>query len=125
MKSQKSAKWVYRFTFEGKRHDMGLGAYPYVSLAKARKQRDFYRDILAAGQDPICERNQKSAALNALDNTFHTLVYRAFEAKKAEFKDDGKAGRWLSPLETHIIPKLGHLHIENVNQLVLCDALRP
>ena len=125
VKSKKSAKWVYRFTFEGKRHDMGLGAYPYVSLAKARKQRDFYRDILAAGQDPIRERNQKSAALNALDNTFHALVYRAFEAKKAEFKDDGKAGRWLSPLETHIIPKLGQLHIEDINQLVLCEALRP
>ena len=104
---------------------MGLGAYPDVSLANARKQRDFYRDILSAGCDPIQERNHQSAKLNALDNTFHALLYRDFEAKKAEFKGDGKAGRWLSPLETHIIPKLGHLHIEDVNQLVLCDALRP
>ena len=98
MKSQKSAKWVYRFTFEGKRHDMGLGAYPDVSLANARKQRDFYRDILSAGCDPIRERNHQSATLNALDNTFHALLYRAFEAKWPSSKRMEKLGdgyrRW-------------------------------
>ena len=70
VKSQKSAKWVYRFTFEGKRHDMGLGAYPDVSLENARKHRDFYRDTLAAGQDPIRERKQKICCVECLRQYF-------------------------------------------------------
>ncbi len=28
--------WMPRVTIDGKRHDIGLGAYPVVSLAKAR-----------------------------------------------------------------------------------------
>lgn len=28
------------------------------------------------------------------------------EARKAKLKDDGKAGRWFSPLKLHILPRL-------------------
>mgnify|MGYP006233677001 CR=1 FL=1 len=70
VKSQKSARWVNRFTFQSKRHNMGLGGYPDVSLANARKHRDFYRDILAAGQDPIRERKQKICCVECLRQYF-------------------------------------------------------
>ena len=35
-----------------------------------------------------------------------------------------KAGRWLPPLETYIIPKLGQSDIEDINQHVLCEVLQ-
>jgi len=36
IKSATSRYWVFRFTINGKRQDMGLGVFPRVSLADAR-----------------------------------------------------------------------------------------
>ena len=47
----------------------------------------------------------------------------AFEARQAELKDDGKAGRWLSPLAVHIIPAIGSVAIEDVDQHLLKRVL--
>src|ERR1700693_468677 len=33
-----SKAWVFRFQLDGKRHDMGLGPYPDISLAEARQK---------------------------------------------------------------------------------------
>ena len=48
-----------------------------------------------------------------------------FKAKQAELKGDGSAGRWMSPLTVHIIPKIGTLPVEDVDQHVLKRALEP
>ncbi|WP_371810623.1 hypothetical protein [Ruegeria sp. HKCCA5763] len=49
----------------------------------------------------------------------------AFEARKAQLKDDGKAGRWYSPIKTHILPALGGKPVEDVTGTAIADALRP
>ena len=49
-------KWVLRITVAGKRREMGLGPYPLVSLAEARKNADDARTTVRAGQDPIATR---------------------------------------------------------------------
>ena len=48
-----SKRWVYRYMFQGKRRDMGLGSYPTVLLADARLKRDQNKRLLAEGIDPI------------------------------------------------------------------------
>lgn len=46
--------WLYRYTFKGKTRDMGLGAYPGVSLALARKLHNEHKTILKdQKRDPI------------------------------------------------------------------------
>ncbi len=37
IKSASRKYWVFRFSYGGKRQDMGLGVFPRVSLANARK----------------------------------------------------------------------------------------
>jgi integrase len=49
----------------------------------------------------------------------------AFESRKAELKGDGKAGRWFSPLELHILPKLGKRPVAEITQVDIRDALEP
>jgi hypothetical protein len=44
--------WVLRYTFAGKRKDMGLGAYPAVSLAEARQAAEQARALIRGGTDP-------------------------------------------------------------------------
>ena len=52
-KKGSGGKWVYRYSHLKKRREMGLGAYPAISLADARKIRDRWASELAAGRDPI------------------------------------------------------------------------
>ena len=47
-----SKRWVHRYMFQGKRHDMGLGSYPTVSLADARLKRDQNKRFLAEVINP-------------------------------------------------------------------------
>src|SRR4026209_2500336 len=54
--------WIFRFTRGGRTRDAGLGAYPTVSLVKAREEAEKWRRLLAAGVDPIQARNQEREA---------------------------------------------------------------
>ncbi|WP_368772905.1 Arm DNA-binding domain-containing protein, partial [Pseudomonas aeruginosa] len=47
-----SKLWRFRYRFAGKPKMISLGAYPAVTLAKARELRDVARSQVAAGIDP-------------------------------------------------------------------------
>src|SRR6266404_2822947 len=51
--------WLFRFMIDGKGHWMGLGPYPDVSLAEARKATEEPRRLARAGVDPIKVRKQR------------------------------------------------------------------
>ena len=54
-------KWAFRFMQAGKRHEMGLGAMPAVSLAQAREKAADARRLVKAGKDPVgCDGPRKS-----------------------------------------------------------------
>ena len=101
------AQWMLRVTVHGRRREMGLGAPPAVSLAGARDLAERWRSVAAAGRDPIKEREAEARAARREDITLAVITADAFEARKSELKGDGKAGRWLSPLSVHVLPKLG------------------
>ncbi len=119
------AQWLYRFTIHGRRREMGLGGFPAVSLAAAREAAERWRTALAAGRDPIKEREAEARAARREDISLAALTADAFEARKAELKDDGKAGRWLSPLEHHVLPKLGKVPVTDLDQRDIRDTLAP
>ena len=75
---------------------MGLGGYPTVGLADARKLSERWRSLAASGRDPIKEREAERRAARREDISLSIITEDAFEARKAELKDDGKAGRWLN-----------------------------
>ena len=47
----------------------------------------------------------------------------AFESRKAELKGDGTSGRWFSPLQLHVLPKLGKMPVSEIDQRNIRDAL--
>lgn len=47
------------------------------------------------------------------------------ESRKAELKNDGKAGRWFTPLELHVLPKLGKVPVGELDQVDIRDTLKP
>ena len=119
------AQWVQRVTVHGRRREMGLGGFPSLGLADARKLSERWRNVAANGRDPIKEREAEDRAARREDISLAVLTADAFEARKAELKDDGKAGRWLSPLNLHVLPKLGRVPVTDLDQRDIRDTLAP
>ncbi|WP_338325579.1 tyrosine-type recombinase/integrase [Paenirhodobacter populi] len=122
---QARGKWVLRVTVYGRRREMGLGPFPTVSLAEARRKADEARALVRNGLDPIKERERakREAARNL--HFLNDIARDCFEARKAELKGDGAAGRWFSPLEIHVLPKLGKTPIADIDQTDIRDCLKP
>lgn len=118
-------KWVLRVTVYGRRREMGLGAFPAVSLSEARRKADSARAAVRDGLDPIKERerSRREAARNL--HVLADIAQDCFDARKAELKGDGAAGRWFSPLAIHVLPKLGKTPVADIDQTDIRDCLRP
>lgn len=119
------AQWVLRYTIHGRRREMGLGASGGVSLKEARDAADRWRAVVRAGKDPIKERERQRREDARNVHLLKDVADEAFEARKAELKGDGKAGRWFSPLELHILPKLGKMPVADIDQKDIRDVLAP
>ena len=119
------AQWVQRVTVHGRRREMGLGGFPALGLANARKLSERWRNVASAGRDPVKEREAEERAARREDITLAILTADAFESRKAELKGDGAAGRWLSPLTIHVLPKLGRVPVTDLDQRDIRDTLAP
>jgi integrase len=118
-----AGKWILRVVIEGKRREMGLGRWPDVSIAEARERATAARKAIRDGLDPIQQRAKSKRVVKRL--TFKEAIDGCYKAKQAELKKDGTAGRWMSPLSSHIIPKLGSIPVEDIDQHMLVDSLGP
>lgn len=118
-------KWVLRLVMQGRRREMGLGAFPTVSLAEARRHADAARAVVRSGLDPIKERDRRRREASRNLHLLKDIALDAFESRKAELKGDGKAGRWFSPLALHVLPKLGRVPVSDIDQTDIRDCLAP
>ena len=128
-RSDSGGKWVYRYMFSGKRREMGLGAYPVVSLAAARQERDKWAFALAQGRDPITERKAEKAARVAdmarHDPRLSELIDQVFEGRRATLRGDGSRGRWRSPLLKHVEPKIGRKLVSEITASDIEAVIKP
>ena len=122
-RSQLAGKWVLRLSVDGKRREMGLGPWPEVAIADARSKALEARASLRDGNDPVVARQKAKLANKRL--ILKEAVDGCFKARQAELKGDGSAGRWMSPLNVHIIPKISPLPVEDLDQHVLKRTLEP
>lgn len=119
------AKWVLRYSLYGRRHEMGLGGYPEVSLKEARESAEEWRAVVRQGKDAIKERERQRREAERNMHILSDVATDAFESRKAELKGEGKAGNWFSPLELHVLPKLGKMPITQIDQRDIRDTLAP
>lgn len=81
------AQWMLRYTINGKRKEMGLGGYPTISLANARKTAQIYYSQSKQGIDPKQERRDQQVLSRKIDASLQSITLKTFEARKAELKD--------------------------------------
>ena len=120
-----SGKWVLRYTIHGRRREIGLGTIQSVSLKEVRQTAERWRSQLRDGNDPIKQREKEKREAARNLHLLKDIALDAFEARKAELKGDGKAGRWFTPLELHVLPRLGNVPVSDIDQTDIRDTLAP
>lgn len=128
-KKGQRGKWTYRYKFGNKRPELGLGSWPTVTLAEARKERNRWALVRSQGKNPVDVRKAQMAALFAeqsrQDPSLEELANEAFNVIKSELRQDGEAGRWMSPLRKHVFPKIGKRPISTIGQEDIRATLEP
>lgn len=127
VRSNGSRLWNFNYyhPVTKKRINMGLGAYPELSLAQARKMTVEARELLATGIDPKEERdNLKQAKRAATEHTFQNVAIAWYELKKDSVTQAYAEDIWRS-LTLHVFPDLGTTPISAINAPQVINLLRP
>lgn len=122
--------WVLRYQCAGKRREMGMGAYPDVSLKAARLAASDQRRLLATGADPMAARDaererQREAQRQqeARRVTFETLANEYLDAHGGGWSEKWRKG-WLRKLELYAFPVIGKLPTSDIQTEHVLRVLR-
>jgi len=115
----------YRHPVTKKRINMGLGTFPEVSLAQARKGAVAAREILAQGLDPKEQRDEVLQAKQAeTEHTFQNVATAWYELKKDSVTPAYAEDIWRS-LTLHVFPDLGTAPISAISAPQVINLLKP
>jgi len=117
--------WVHRYQINGVRRDMGLGAFPAVSLKDARNEADKNRILISQGIDPLAKKaEQRNASKQSRRDTFQVLA-RRFHKSHSPTWSERYASQWIRGLEIHIFPRLGSMPVRDIATQDVLDVLMP
>lgn len=124
-----TGKKLWRFRYQRpatkQRTMMGLGAFPALSLADARRLRADYLSLLANGIDPQTQAEQVTEQQQiALDSIFSTVAANWFALKQASITPDYAKDIWRS-LEKDVFPAIGEIPVQEIKARKLVEALEP
>ena len=111
--------WVYMWKRAGRRREMGLGAYPGVTLAKARSSAEKVRSSLAEGRDPLLERQPTKRP-----TTFADVAERFLDDNEAGWRNAKHRAQWRSTLKAYCEP-IADTSVGEVDTEGVLRCLRP
>ena len=111
--------WVQRITIDGRRRDIGLGGYPAVSLAQARKRSAGNRAAVADGKDPVSDKRKPKLP------TFKDAANAVHKANKPRWRNEKHAASWIQTLERHALPSIGNKRIDKIGRTDVLTVLTP
>jgi integrase len=120
--------WLLRVLVAGKRREMGLGAYPGVTLAMARAKAQAQRDLIDAGGDPIGSRRAAKSELRAQQLsalTFKRAAADYIASHSHGWRNSKHEGQWRSTLETYAYPLIGDMLTRDIQPEHVRDVLLP
>lgn len=120
--------WILRVTVGSKRREMGLGAFPEVTLAMARDKGRAARAKVEQGIDPVLDRQRAASALRAAQAqamTFDEAARLLIDSKGQEWRNPKHRAQWSATLETYASPVIGKLLVSDVNQSHVLAILQP
>jgi integrase len=116
--------WRFKYRYAGKEKLLALGAYPDLSLAKAREARDEARKTLAQGIDPSAARQQeKREKVEAGANDFEAIAREWLENVRGKWAGVYHSDT-LKRFEAYVFPSIGRRPIAQVAAPELLALLR-
>ena len=103
--------WTQVVRVDGRRLDMGLGAYPAVSLKEARRMATNNRALARAGVDPRHPNGDELTFAKANDEY---LRWKRFPAPVAGNRLSNQRYKWDYTMRKHVLPRIGSVAVAEV-----------
>ena len=114
-----SRSWIQRVLIDGKRHDIGLGGYPVVTLAEARETALENRRLIQRGGNPLDDRRRSSMP------TFRDAAEKYHASRIPSWKNEQHARSWMQVVQKHAYPILSDLPVDGITQADVLNVLEP
>ena len=114
-----SKSWVQRITIEGRRRDLGLGGYPAVALAQARRRATDNRAAVADGRNLLVEKRRPATP------TFREAALTVHEANRPRWRSEKQTRNWIQTLERHAMPTLADTPVDRIGREDVLRVLSP
>ena len=108
--------WVVRLTVDGKQKDIGIGGYPTVTLAEARRKLAELRADVAGGDDP--------AARGPKVPTFGEAAVAVHAMNAPRWRNADHSREWLDSLRRHAAPLWG-MQADRIRRADVLAVLTP
>ena len=118
-----SRLWRIKYRIAGKEKTLSLGAYPDLSLVKARQSSTEARQQLAEGTDPSEQKKAAKAAQKVEGLSFETLAREWYDYNSPRWAD-ATAYKAKLYLDNDIIPGIGARPIKAITRPELVELVR-
>lgn len=120
--------WLFRYMRAGKSREMGLGTVASVPMARARALARQYREALAAGRDPIQERDaarEAEALERSKGKTFKSCAEAYIASHREGWRNAKHVSQWENTLAQYVYPVIGALPVADVTTGHVLEVLEP
>ena len=119
-------KWSFRYTFNKKQREMGLGSFPNVSLFEARQHALSKKQLLSKKIDHIDEKNRVEVLRQQQSKKFSDIARLYIETKKKpEWTNNKSEQQWINTINTYASPILDKKPLVDINRDDIISVLYP
>ena len=115
-----SKSWSQKIRFGGKQLELGLGNYPMVSLAEARRIAAENKVLAQRGINPKLERVKPKTI-----PSFKEVMEMALPSIQDELKNEKHKAQWRTTLETYALPSIGGTPVNEITVNEIHALLQP
>ena len=113
-------KWLQRYTFQGRRREIGLGSAKIVSVATARRNAHQNLVLVSEGIDPIEDKKRDS-----IIPQFEMAARKVYEDNRPTWRNAKHAAQFITTLETYAFPVIGSMSVKEINSSHILRILSP
>ena len=113
-------KWLQRYTFQGRRREIGLGSAKIVSVATARRNAHQNLVLVSEGIDPIEDKKQDSVIPK-----FEVAARKVYEDNRPTWRNAKHAAQFITTLETYAFPVIGSMSVKEIGSSHILRILSP
>ena len=135
VKKSGARSWVFRFMIGGKSRDVGLGPASGTNMITLADARDLAIDLrrkVRAGIDPLHERTEATAALEAkiaaaeiAKVSFRDVAEAYVTAHSDNWRNSKHRAQWASTLKNYVYPVMGDMPVGEIQTEHVMAVIEP